>query len=406
MAAAGGVTSPPVLQKDTPSRNLFIAGFKAGMNDDALRELFQPFGSIESAKVMLDIHTGASRGFAFVLYVRLEDAVRARSSMNGRLVSLGNDALAESAPPSPVDQFRLTVDFAKHDAFNVVTRSTKVYCRNIPSTMAEADIINAIESVVGRGTIVTIAVLPDSTRSPALFDRRRGPQPALNPQGERSSGNVAFIEFATLDIAQLAVDRTYRMRFDGPGSQGPLMTKYAETAEVRSERKKRRHVDPAPSPQPAGAFPARPVFYVQPTAISTAPSQQNAQMPVNFGAVSPGYYPASSLYPHANIANIMTSAPMGPLPPSAPMYPSPPSAPMYLPMNMSPWSGGPPSQFFYGIPAAMAAHDSPASALRSYLQHQAVVAPYEVPAFTGSGQRSESPVPVPMPVRFDDGGRE
>jgi len=217
-----------------PTKNLFVAGFKNDVNDEALRRLFSPFGDIVSAKVMLDIHTGANRGFGFVLFADLDAAVAARTALDGSV---------HEHPSSERETFKLVVNFAKHDAFNVVRRSTKVYCRNIPTTMDDAAVKRALEDVVGEGTVANVSLHPDSTRSPALYDRARHgnttatPAPAEN----RAAANVAFVEFVNADLAQAAVDKTYRLRLDGPGSEGPLLTKLAETAQVKSERMKRAH---------------------------------------------------------------------------------------------------------------------------------------------------------------------
>lgn len=46
--------------------NLFIAGLPFGVDDQELKELFEEFGVVTSAKVIIDKKTGKSRGFGFV----------------------------------------------------------------------------------------------------------------------------------------------------------------------------------------------------------------------------------------------------------------------------------------------------------------------------------------------------
>jgi RNA recognition motif-containing protein len=46
--------------------NLFITGLPFDVNDQELKELFEEFGTVNSAKVILDRETHKSRGFGFV----------------------------------------------------------------------------------------------------------------------------------------------------------------------------------------------------------------------------------------------------------------------------------------------------------------------------------------------------
>jgi len=79
--------------------NLFIFHLPPETDDQALVKLFEPFGPIESAKVMVDKNTGESKGYGFVQFVNQTDAERALS-MNGK--SLGSKRLSVSyKTPSP-----------------------------------------------------------------------------------------------------------------------------------------------------------------------------------------------------------------------------------------------------------------------------------------------------------------
>jgi len=46
--------------------NLFVAGLPFDMDDQELQEMFEEFGNVSSAKVILDRETHKSRGFGFV----------------------------------------------------------------------------------------------------------------------------------------------------------------------------------------------------------------------------------------------------------------------------------------------------------------------------------------------------
>lgn len=46
--------------------NIFVSNLSYGVNDADLRELFEEYGPVSSAKVIMDRETGRSRGFGFV----------------------------------------------------------------------------------------------------------------------------------------------------------------------------------------------------------------------------------------------------------------------------------------------------------------------------------------------------
>ncbi|CAA0826461.1 Polyadenylate-binding protein 2 [Striga hermonthica] len=66
--------------------NLYVKNLDDSIGDDKLKELFSPFGSITSCKVMRD-PKGISRGSGFVAFSSPEEASRALSEMNGRMLA-------------------------------------------------------------------------------------------------------------------------------------------------------------------------------------------------------------------------------------------------------------------------------------------------------------------------------
>jgi RNA recognition motif-containing protein len=46
--------------------NIFVAKLHSDTSSDTLREVFEQFGEVDSAKVIMDRETGRSRGFGFV----------------------------------------------------------------------------------------------------------------------------------------------------------------------------------------------------------------------------------------------------------------------------------------------------------------------------------------------------
>ncbi|KAL2537357.1 Polyadenylate-binding protein 8 [Forsythia ovata] len=65
--------------------NLYVKNLDDSITDDKLKELFSPFGTITSCKVMCD-PKGISRGSGFVAFSLPGEASRALSEMNGKMV--------------------------------------------------------------------------------------------------------------------------------------------------------------------------------------------------------------------------------------------------------------------------------------------------------------------------------
>lgn len=64
--------------------NLYVKNLDDSIDDERLRKEFQQFGNITSAKVMLE--DGRSKGFGFVCFSVAEEATKAVTEMNGRIV--------------------------------------------------------------------------------------------------------------------------------------------------------------------------------------------------------------------------------------------------------------------------------------------------------------------------------
>ncbi|XP_062396270.1 embryonic polyadenylate-binding protein-like isoform X4 [Sardina pilchardus] len=72
-------------QEKSSGVNLYVKNLDDSISDERLRKEFAPYGTITSAKVMTD--GSHSKGFGFVCFTSPEEATRAVTEMNGRIIS-------------------------------------------------------------------------------------------------------------------------------------------------------------------------------------------------------------------------------------------------------------------------------------------------------------------------------
>jgi polyadenylate-binding protein len=72
-------------QKKFGGVNLYVKYLDDVIDDSRLRDEFEKFGNITSAKVMLDLQ-GRSKGFGFVCFDSQESSVRAMTEMNSKII--------------------------------------------------------------------------------------------------------------------------------------------------------------------------------------------------------------------------------------------------------------------------------------------------------------------------------
>lgn len=70
----------------TYAMRLFIAGLPYDMDSQDLKEMFELYGTVVMAKVVMDQATRKSKGFGFVEYSNATEAKEAMELLNGKMV--------------------------------------------------------------------------------------------------------------------------------------------------------------------------------------------------------------------------------------------------------------------------------------------------------------------------------
>jgi len=64
--------------------NIYVGNLSFDASEDQLRELFEGYGNVQSAKIISDRFTGRSRGFGFVEMAGRAEAHSAIDGLNGK----------------------------------------------------------------------------------------------------------------------------------------------------------------------------------------------------------------------------------------------------------------------------------------------------------------------------------
>lgn len=83
---------------------LYVSNLSFTMRDAELQEVFASFGSVISAKVVMDRFSGRSKGFGFVEMQSSEEAQKAMAALNGIEVA-GRQIRVMEANPKPENTF-------------------------------------------------------------------------------------------------------------------------------------------------------------------------------------------------------------------------------------------------------------------------------------------------------------
>lgn len=85
---------------------IYVGNLPYAIRDEALNDLFKPFGEVASANVIMERETGRSKGFGFVEMPSKEEAEKAiaelnNKEVNGRALKVNEAKPREDRPRRP-----------------------------------------------------------------------------------------------------------------------------------------------------------------------------------------------------------------------------------------------------------------------------------------------------------------
>ncbi len=80
------------------AKKLYVGSLPYSVTETQLRELFEPFGAIESVRLISDKFTGRSKGFGFVEMASDEEAQQAIAGVSGKEIE-GRTLVVNEARP-------------------------------------------------------------------------------------------------------------------------------------------------------------------------------------------------------------------------------------------------------------------------------------------------------------------
>lgn len=187
--------------------NLYVKNLDDTIDDDRLRKEFHSFGTITSAKVMMD--DGRSKGFGFVCFSDPEEATKAVTEMNGRICG---------TKPLYVALAQRKEERKAHLAAQYVNRMTNVRMQQIgqifqPSTAGGYFVPTIAQAQRFYGPQVTqIRTTP-----------RWAPQPQVRPSGGAQNANTAAVAAAGgyPGMAAAAASSQYRQNAGVAAARAP-----------------------------------------------------------------------------------------------------------------------------------------------------------------------------------------
>jgi len=78
--------------------NIYVGNLLRTLSETELKEVFQAYGTVQTASIIKDKMTGDSRGFGFVEMPNRDEAMKAIASLNGKDLKGRNMTVNEAKP--------------------------------------------------------------------------------------------------------------------------------------------------------------------------------------------------------------------------------------------------------------------------------------------------------------------
>lgn len=86
------------------AKKLYVGNLPFSVTNESLEQMFAEFGSVQSAKVIMDRDSGRSKGFGFVEMIDDAEANQAISKLNGSDCGGRNLTVSEARPQAPREE--------------------------------------------------------------------------------------------------------------------------------------------------------------------------------------------------------------------------------------------------------------------------------------------------------------
>ncbi|MFP4060831.1 MAG: RNA recognition motif domain-containing protein [Bacteroidota bacterium] len=78
--------------------NIYVGNISYQIGEDELKQIFEEFGEVSSAKIITDKYSGRSKGFGFIVMDNDEEAASAIKNLNGKEINNRQIVVNEARP--------------------------------------------------------------------------------------------------------------------------------------------------------------------------------------------------------------------------------------------------------------------------------------------------------------------